>query len=84
VQNLEAAALLGRLYAYDGAAAEAITLLEPVVTPTDAYPYAHLALGLAHKDMGQRALAITDFQKAQHAPANAGGRTEIERLLREL
>lgn len=64
-QNLEAAALLGRLYAYDGAAAEAIKLLEPVVTATDAYPYAHLALGLAHKDMGKRELAIADFQKAQ-------------------
>jgi tetratricopeptide (TPR) repeat protein len=64
-QNLEAAALLGRLYAYDGAAAKAIELLEPVVNATDAYPYAHLALGLAHKDMGQRELAIADFQKAQ-------------------
>ncbi len=63
--NYEAAALLGRLYAYDGAAVEAIALLEPVVNATDAYPYAHLALGLAHKDMGQRELAITDFQKAQ-------------------
>jgi tetratricopeptide (TPR) repeat protein len=63
--NLEAAALLGRLYAYDGAAPDAIALLEPVVTATDAYPYAHLALGLAHKDMGRRDLAITDFQKAQ-------------------
>jgi tetratricopeptide (TPR) repeat protein len=64
-QNLEAASLLGRLYAYDGAAAEAIELLEPVVNATDAYPYAHLALGLAHKDMGKRDLAIADFQKAQ-------------------
>lgn len=64
-QNLEAAALLGRLYAYDGAAAKAIELLEPVVTATDAYPYAYLALGLAHKDMGKRELAIADFQKAQ-------------------
>jgi tetratricopeptide (TPR) repeat protein len=64
-QSLEAAALLGRLYAYDGAAAKAIELLEPVVTATDAYPYAHLALGLAHKDMGRRELAIADFQKAQ-------------------
>jgi tetratricopeptide (TPR) repeat protein len=63
--NLEASALLGRLYAYDGAAAKAIELLEPVVTATDAYPYAHLALGLAHKDMGKRELAIADFQKAQ-------------------
>jgi tetratricopeptide (TPR) repeat protein len=63
--NLEAAALLGRLYAYEGAAAKAIELLSPVVKQTDAYPYAHLALGLAHKDMGKRDLAITDFQKAQ-------------------
>ncbi|KIG12760.1 TPR repeat protein [Enhygromyxa salina] len=64
-KNLEAAALLGRLYAYEGAAAKAIELLAPVVQQTDAYPYAHLALGLAHKDMGKRELAITDFQKAQ-------------------
>jgi tetratricopeptide (TPR) repeat protein len=63
--NLEAAALLGRLYAYDGAAAKAIELLQPVVTATDAYPYAFLALGLAHKDLGRRDLAIADFQKAQ-------------------
>lgn len=63
--NLEAAALLGRLYAYDGAAAKAIELLQPVVTATDAYPYAYLALGLARKDLGKRDQAIADFQKAQ-------------------
>ena len=68
-QNLEAAALLGRLYAYDGAAAKAIELLSPVVTATDAYPYAYLALGLAHKDLGRRDLAITDFQKAESLDA---------------
>jgi tetratricopeptide (TPR) repeat protein len=68
-KNLEAAALLGRLYAYEGAAAKAIELLEPVVQQTDAYPYAYLALGLAHKDMGKRDLAITDFQKAQQLDA---------------
>jgi tetratricopeptide (TPR) repeat protein len=68
--NLEAAALLGRLYAYEGAAAKAIELLAPVVQETDAYPYAYLALGLAHKDMGKRDLAITDFQKAQQLDAS--------------
>ena len=57
--------MLGRLYAYEGAAAKAIELLQPVVDQTDAYPYAYLALGLAHKDLGKRELAITDFQKAQ-------------------
>jgi tetratricopeptide (TPR) repeat protein len=63
--TLEAAALLGRLYAYDGAAAKAIDLLQPVVDATDDYPYAHLALGLARKDMGRRDLAVAEFQKAQ-------------------
>ncbi|PRP90611.1 tetratricopeptide repeat protein [Enhygromyxa salina] len=63
--KVEAAALLGRLYAYEGAAQKAIELLQPVVKQTDAYPYAYLALGLAHKDMGKRDLAISDFKKAQ-------------------
>ncbi|PRQ08221.1 tetratricopeptide repeat protein [Enhygromyxa salina] len=69
-KNLEAAALLGRLYAYEGAAAKAIELLTPVVQQTDAYPYAYLALGLAHKDMGKREQAIGDFQKAQQLDAS--------------
>ncbi len=62
--NLEAAALLGRLYAYEGAAKQALELLEPVVQKTDAYPYAYLAIGLAHRDLGKRDQAIGEFQRA--------------------
>ncbi|MCA9699448.1 MAG: tetratricopeptide repeat protein, partial [Myxococcales bacterium] len=63
--NLEAAALLGRLYAYDGATTEAIKLIQPVIDKTDAYPYAYLALGLAHRDLGKRDLAVKEFKKAR-------------------
>jgi tetratricopeptide (TPR) repeat protein len=63
--NLEAAALLGRLYAYEGAAKQALVLLEPVVLETDAYPYAYLAIGLAHRDLGKRDQAVGEFQRAR-------------------
>jgi tetratricopeptide (TPR) repeat protein len=63
--NLEAAALLGRLYAYEGAAKQALGLLEPVVLETDAYPYAYLAIGIAHRDLGKRDQAVGEFQRAR-------------------
>ena len=63
--NLEAAALLGRLYAYQGAARKAMALLEPVIAQTNDYPYAYLALGLAQRDLNQRELAVASFRKAQ-------------------
>lgn len=63
--NLEAAALLGRLFAYEGASRKAIELLRPVVDATNDYPYAWLAIGLAQRDLNQRAAAIASFQKAQ-------------------
>jgi tetratricopeptide (TPR) repeat protein len=63
--NLEAAALLGRLYAYEGAAKAALELLEPVVQKTDAYPYAYLAIGIAHRDLGKRDQAVGEFQRAR-------------------
>ena len=63
--NLEAAALLGRLYAYEGAARQALELLEPVVQKTDAYPYAYLAIGIAHRDLNKRDQAVGEFQRAR-------------------
>ncbi|MFO7567978.1 MAG: tetratricopeptide repeat protein [Enhygromyxa sp.] len=64
-RNLEAAALLGRLYAYDGASRKAIELLKPVVDATNDYPYAWLAIGLAQGDLNQKEAAVASFQKAQ-------------------
>jgi tetratricopeptide (TPR) repeat protein len=67
--NLQAAALLGRLYAYGGFTKRALELLGPVVEQTNDYPYAYLALGLAQRDLGKRDLAVTNFQKAhQYGP----------------
>ncbi|MFV8750580.1 tetratricopeptide repeat protein [Nannocystaceae bacterium ST9] len=63
--NLEAAALLGRLYAYEGAAKQALAMLEPVVQKTDAYPYAYLAIGIAHRDLSKRDQAVGEFQRAR-------------------
>ncbi len=63
--NLEASALLGRLYAYEGAAKQALALLEPVVQKTDAYPYAYLAIGIAHRDLGKRDQAVGELQRAR-------------------
>ncbi|HVI03903.1 MAG TPA: tetratricopeptide repeat protein, partial [Enhygromyxa sp.] len=63
--NLEAAALLGRLFAYEGASRKAIELLQPVVDATNDYPYAWLAIGLAQRDLNQRVAAVASFQKAQ-------------------
>lgn len=65
----EAAALLGRLLAYSGAAKRAVELLQPVVEATQDYPYAYSALGRAKYDLGQHAPAIKDFQTAyKHDP----------------
>jgi tetratricopeptide (TPR) repeat protein len=64
-KNLEAAALLGRLFAYEGASKKALELLQPVVDQTNDYPYAWLALGLAQRDLNKPEAAVASFQKAQ-------------------
>ncbi len=65
--ELEATALYGRALAFRGSAKQAVAILEPLVQQTEAFPYAHLALGRAYNDLGRKDTAVRHLQLASRA-----------------
>ncbi len=80
---LEAAFLHGRSLLAQGLAREAVTELQTVTRVTDAFPAAHLALGLALREREQLPEALQSFVRAAGSDANPeahywAGRTAAE------
>lgn len=56
----------GNLALEDGNVTEAVGLYESAIRSDDAYPLAHLNLGVAYKRLGRRAEAVREFRRAHH------------------
>ena len=63
---------VGNLLFEDGAVDEAIAHYEAALRIDDAYPTAHLNLGIAYKRLGRRRDAVREFRRASRLEAHVG------------